>query len=274
MTEPVEQWTTLVTRVRASNPGPMTLDGTNSLVIRAPGHDGVVVVDPGPEEPEHLERLAGYAPVELILVTHHHRDHTEGIGTLVAMTGAPVRAWDPAFSRDAAPLGDGERLDVAGTRIRVVATPGHTRDSISLHLPDDAALGRSPLDSPRAGGTMVTGDTILGRGTTVIVHPDGAVGPYLDSLDTLEGFGAIPALPAHGPMLPDLAAICRHYRGHRQLRLDQMRDVLRSLGAAPADDPALVDVVVDHVYGEIDPEVRFAAVASTRAQLEYLAAIL
>ncbi len=269
MTEPVERWTTLVTRVRASNPGPMTLDGTNSLVVRAPGHDGVVIVDPGPEEPEHLERLAGLASVELILVTHHHSDHTEGIGTLVAMTGAPVRAWDPAFCRDAAPLADGEGLDVAGTRIRVVATPGHTQDSISLHLPDDAAL-----DRPASGGTMVTGDTILGRGTTVIVHPDGAVGPYLDSLDILEGFGAIPVLPAHGPMLPDLAAICRHYRGHRQLRLDQVRDVLRSLGAAPADDPALVDAVVDHVYGEIDPAVRFAAVASTRAQLQYLAAVL
>lgn len=267
MTPSADHWTRLVRRLLAPNPGPMTLDGTNSFVIAEPGHDGVVVVDPGPEDAGHLEQLAGFGPVELILITHHHADHVEGVDSLVALTGAPVRAWRADLCRNAQPLAADEEIEAAGTRIRVVATPGHTTDSVSFHLPGDAAN-----DSPAAGGTMLTGDTILGSGTTVIAHPDGAVGAYLASLDALEAFGALPVLPAHGPMLPDLAAVCRAYRTHRQQRLDQVRGVLAALGVDASDDPAIVEAVVDRVYGEIDPRVRFAAVASTRAQLDYLAA--
>ena len=119
---------------------------------------------------------------------------------------------------------------------------------------------------------MLAGYTILGSGTTVIAHPGGAVGAYLASLDALEAFGAIPVLPAHGPMLPDLRAVCRAYRSHREQRLYQVRGVLAALGVEASDDPALLEAVVDRVYGEIDPRVRFAAVASTRAQLDHLAA--
>ncbi|WP_307858568.1 MBL fold metallo-hydrolase [Microbacterium flavescens] len=266
MTPSPDRWTRLVTRVLAPNPGPMTLDGTNSFLISSPGADGVVVVDPGPEDAAHLERIAGFGRVELILITHHHPDHVEGVDSLVALTGAPVRAWRSDLCREAAPLSADEEIEASGTRIRVVATPGHTTDSVSFHLPEDTAPGGSA-----AGGTMLTGDTILGRGTTVIAHPDGAIGPYLASLDTLEAFGSIPVLPAHGAMLPDLAATCREYRAHRSQRLDQVRGVLAELGAEASDDPALVEAIVDRVYGEIDPRVRFAAVASTRAQLDHLA---
>lgn len=261
-----DRWTRLVTRVLAPNAGPMTLDGTNSLVIGMPGA-AVAVVDPGPLDGEHLDRLAGHGPVELILLTHHHHDHADAAERFAERTGAPVRALDPRLCVRGAPLVDGEEIVLAGgIRLRIVATPGHTADSVSIHLPDDAAL-----EQPASGGTMITGDTILGRGTTIIAHPDGSLGAYLGSLDQLASFGPIPVLPAHGAMLPDLAGVCAMYAAHRRERLDQVRAALRALGREPSGDAGLVSDVVDAVYEGIDPAVRFAAEASTRAQLDYLA---
>lgn len=285
-----ERWTALVTRVLAPNSGPMTLDGTNSFVIGMPEGGPVVVVDPGPLDDAHLDRLASRGPVELILLTHHHHDHVEAAERFAARTGAPVRAFDPRLCVDGAvgvrslrhpsdgggpqhpssvtgALADEELITTtSGIRIRVIATPGHTADSISLHLPDDTAL-----DRPAPGGTMLTGDTILGRGTTIIAHPDGSLAAYLRSLDRLGAFGPIPVLPAHGPMLPDLAGVCARYAAHRGDRLAQVRTALRALGREPSGDPALVAAVTDVVYAGVDPGVRFAAEASMRAQLEYLA---
>ncbi len=272
-----ERWTHQVTRLLAPNAGPMTLDGTNSFVIRAPGHAGAVVVDPGPGDDEHLDRLQAEGPVELILLTHHHRDHVEGAPRFAEQTGAPVRAFDPRLCHGAAPLAEGERIEAAGVRLDVIATPGHTADSVSFHLPDDNAVDDGAPEAPprgagsTSGGTMITGDKILGRGSTIIAHPGGSLGAYLRSLDRLAQFGAIPALPAHGPGLPDLAEVCARYTAHRASRLDEVRTALEKLGRAPSGDPELVSTVVDLVYARVDPAVRFAAEASTRAQLEYLA---
>jgi len=260
-----DRWTGLVTRVLAPNPGPMTLDGTNSLVIAPAGHGGVVVVDPGPADDAHLDRLAAFGDVELILITHHHHDHTEGIDGLVARTGAPVRARQADLCRDAEPLADGETIRIGDAEIRVIATPGHTADSVCFLVAGDGVVG-GPQE-----GAVITGDTILGRGTTVIIPPDGSLGDYLASLRTLAALGPLPVLPAHGPMLDDLAAVCAQYLAHRQGRLGLVRAALASLGKAPADDPALISAVVDRVYTGIDPAVRFAAEASTRAQLIHLA---
>ena len=238
----------------APNPGPMTLDGTNSYLIGAPGSTSIVVVDPGPVDDDHLAALAEAGQVELVLITHHHPDHTAASERFAQLTGAPVRAFDPAFCVNGEPLRDGEEIHAAGTRIRVIATPGHTADSVCFHLPDDGP-----------NGSVITGDTILGRGTSVIVHPDGALGPYLRSLSALRALGPVTALPAHGPSLPDLAAICEAYLAHRHQRLDQVRRALADLGPA-----ASVEQVTDRVYAETDAAVRFAAEASVRAQLEYL----
>lgn len=262
-----DNWTALATRVLAPNPGPMTLDGTNSFIVRAPGSPRVVVVDPGPDDDGHLEALRAAGDVELILLTHHHRDHTEAAARFAALTGAPVRAHDPALCIDGPPLHDGETITAAGTRIEVLATPGHTADSVSLHLPDDTAPA-----SAQPQGSMITGDTILGRGTTIIAHPDGSLAGYMASLERLKTFGAIAVLPAHGPQLPSLADICRTYLSHRRMRLEQVRATLASLGFEPSGEPPVVTAVVDAVYGDIDPAVRFAAEASVRAQLEYLVA--
>lgn len=245
-----------LTRFRlAPNPGPMSLDGTNSYLVAAEGHPGAAVVDPGPLDEKHLEELALAAgSVELILITHRHADHTAGAARLQELTGAPVRAADPRHSIGEPPLQPGEVISVAGTEIRVLATPGHTSDSVCFHL---------PLDGP--AGSVLTGDTILGRGTTVLDHPDGRLGDYLASLDRLEMLGPATVLPAHGPVLPALDAVVRAYRSHRLDRLSQIRAALTRLGA-----DASVPQVTDVVYADVDPTVRRAAENSVAAQLEYL----
>ncbi len=237
-----------IERILAPNPGPMTLEGTNTYVL-----GGQVVVDPGPADAAHLERLAAMGP-RLILVTHRHPDHTEGAAELARSTGAVLRGLDPDECLGGEPLVDGEWIPVDDVELQILATPGHTADSICIVVPDRAVL---------------TGDTILGRGTTVIMHPDGAVGPYLASLDRLEALGDLEALPGHGEPLPSVAAIARDYRAHRLERLDQVRAALERLGATAAD--ASVAAVTDAVYAAIDPSVRQAAEASTAAQLAYLA---
>lgn len=249
----------LATLVRAPNPGPMTLDGTNSYVLRAPGSEGVVVVDPGPADAAHLERLTAHGPVELVLLTHHHADHSEALAGFARSAGAPARAMDPAFCIDAPPIADNELIRAAGLDIRVLATPGHTADSVCYLLPDDGDHG-----------SVLTGDTVLGRGTTIIADPDGAVGPYLDSLARLKTLGeraggVVAVLPGHGPVLRDLASVCEDYLIHRAERLEQVRAALAKLGA-----DASVGEVTDLVYADTDASVRGAAEASVRAQLRYL----
>ncbi|WP_430645221.1 MBL fold metallo-hydrolase [Agromyces sp. GXS1127] len=254
-----------ITLVRAPNPGPMTLEGTNSWLLRAPGASGSVVVDPGPTDAAHLARLAE-GGVDLVLVTHRHPDHTDAVDAFAELTGAPVRAIDPVWCRDAEPLRDGESIDAAGFRLEILATPGHTSDSMCV------ALRSSDHPDSEAPLAVLTGDTVLGRGTTIIAHPDGALGPYLGSLDRLLTIGIaagdagpVAVLPGHGPVLPDLAAICDAYLAHRADRLDQVRTALAHLGA-----DATAQAVTDTVYADVDPAVRGAAEASVRAQLEYL----
>ncbi|MFG1605859.1 MBL fold metallo-hydrolase [Actinoplanes sp. NPDC049265] len=235
-----------VTLVRAPNPGPMTLDGTNTWVLRAPGAADAVVIDPGPQDDGHLAALAEHAPVSTILITHGHHDHVEGAAKLSRLLGgAPVRAADPRHCLNAEPLVPG-RLAAAGLELEVLATPGHTADSVCF-VTEDAVF---------------TGDTILGRGTTVVAYPDGDLGAYLDSLGVLTAY-PLALLPGHGPVGEDTAGVARAYLAHRRERLAQVR-------AAIAQGADTAEAIVDAVYSDIDPKVRFAAEMSTRAQLDYL----
>jgi glyoxylase-like metal-dependent hydrolase (beta-lactamase superfamily II) len=118
--------------LRADNPGPMTLDGTRSYVLRAPGAPGCVVVDPGPELEPHLAALADAGPVGLVLVTHRHADHTGGLARFRELTGAPSRGVLPEFCAAAEPLADGEVLTTAGLRLEVLATPGRTHRRLGV----------------------------------------------------------------------------------------------------------------------------------------------
>ena len=161
--------------VRADNPSPMTLEGTNTYVLRAAevgGHEGAIVVDPGPLDELHLAAVVAAADghVGLVLLTHGHPDHSDGALLLQEMTGAPMAAADPRFCVGTEPLRAGTHFDgVAGLDVRVLATPGHTADSVSFVVPGDEP-------------GLLTGDTILGRGTTVVAHPDGRLADYLGSL--------------------------------------------------------------------------------------------
>jgi glyoxylase-like metal-dependent hydrolase (beta-lactamase superfamily II) len=166
-----------------------------------------------------------------------------------------VRALDPSLVLGSEALGDGDVVGAAGCELRVVATPGHTSDSLSFRL-----------DGPGAGSAVLTGDTILGRGTTVIAHPDGALGPYLGSLRRLAELpDATVVLPGHGPELPDAPSAARTYLAHRAERLDQVRAALQVLGAT-----ATPREVVERVYADVDRALWPAAEASVRAQLDYL----
>jgi glyoxylase-like metal-dependent hydrolase (beta-lactamase superfamily II) len=251
--------TALATCVLAPNPSPMTLEGTNTWVIAAPGSSSALVVDPGPEDEGHLRRVAGQAAetgrrVAQILLTHGHTDHSAGARRLAAHTGAPVRAADPAHRLGSEGLTGGDVVTVAGCELRVISTPGHSADSLSLLLPEDGAL--------------LTGDTVLGRGTTVI-GGDGSLADYLRSLDAMKALADDASvrilLPGHGPLLSDPSSTLAYYIEHRAERLAEVR-------AALAAGDTTAQEIVARVYHDVGPAVRQFAELSVRAQLEYLAA--
>lgn len=233
-----------------NNPSTMTLEGTNTWVLQAPGVAGRIVVDPGYALDEHLDVLSGLAGIELIVLTHRHPDHVEAAPVLAERVGAPVRAFDASLCREGDPLGDGDVVRAAGLTLRVTHTPGHTDDSIVLRVDHDDRVH------------VLTGDTVLGRGTTVLSD----LGDYLDSLRIL---CALPpntlGLPGHGPELSDLTSTVTEYLRHREQRLDQVRRALRELG-----DDATARQVVELVYADVDRALWGPAEASVQAQLEYL----
>ena len=243
--------------VLAPNPGRMTLDGTNTWLIAEPGSAAAIVVDPGPDDEAHLQRILAVADerglrVAGIVLTHRHADHSAGAPRLAELTGAPVRAVDPEHRLGSEGLTPGEVLDGGGCELRVITTPGHTSDSVSLHLPAD--------------GAVLTGDTVLGRGTAVI-SDDGSLGDYLDSLRRLRSLadetGMRILLPGHGPLLADAAGVLDFYLAHRAERLDEVRAALAAGDRNPAE-------IVERVYAAVDRALWPFAQSSVRAQLRYL----
>jgi glyoxylase-like metal-dependent hydrolase (beta-lactamase superfamily II) len=248
--------TARATCVLAPNPGPMTLEGTNTWVLMEPGATAAVVVDPGPLDEQHLRRVVDLvtlrgARVALTLLTHRHADHAESAARFAELTGAPVRALGQGHDD----LSDTDSLSVGGLELAVVATPGHTSDSLSVLLAAENAL--------------LTGDTILGHGTSVVAWPDGELAAYLLSLGRIEAMTGshevTQILPGHGPTLPNAADVLRYYVEHRRARLEQVR-------AAVAAGAADADAVVEMVYADVPREVWPAARLSVLAQLDYLRA--
>ncbi len=261
--------------VLAPNADVMTLDGTNTWVLREPGARRSVVIDPGPQIAAHLDAVAELAgEVAAVLLTHGHADHSEAARGFAERMGCGVRALDPAHRLGSEGLADGDVVEVDGLEVRVVGTPGHTSDSLSFLLPAEHAV--------------LTGDTVLGRGTTVVAHPDGQLGAYLDSLQRLhrlaEDREVAAVWPGHGPVIDDALAVLDHYLRHRAQRLEQVREALRVLereaggpgdGTSPSRDeagvaPDLARAVVERVYADVDPVLWGAAELSVRAQIDYL----
>ncbi|MEV7276877.1 MBL fold metallo-hydrolase [Streptomyces sp. NPDC093111] len=244
--------------VLAPNPSAMTLDGTNTWIVAEPGSDLAVVIDPGPLDEGHLRRVVETAEklgtrIGLTLLTHGHPDHAEGAARFAELTRSAVRALDPALRLGDEGLAEGDVVTTGGLELRVVATPGHTSDSLSFHLPADRAV--------------LTGDTVLGRGTTMVAHPDGRLGEYLDSLRRLRSLtvddGVHTVLPGHGPVLEDAQGAMEFYLAHRASRLAQVETAVAN-GARTAPE------IVAEVYAAVDRSLWPAAELSVRAQLEYL----
>ncbi|MFD7499909.1 MBL fold metallo-hydrolase [Streptomyces sp. NPDC059850] len=244
--------------VLAPNPSPMTLDGTNTWIVAEPDSDLAVVIDPGPLDDGHLRNVIATAEragkrIGLTLLTHGHPDHAEGAVRFAELTRTRVRALDPELRLGDEGLEQGDVITTGGLELRVVPTPGHTADSLSFHLPADSAV--------------LTGDTVLGRGTTVVAHPDGRLGDYLDSLRRLrslavdDGVGTV--LPGHGPVLNDARGAVEYYLAHRANRLAQVETAVES-GHRTATE------VVAQVYADVDRSLWPAAELSVRAQLDYL----
>ncbi len=241
--------------VLAPNPSSMTLEGTNTWLLAEPGAEQVIVVDPGPLLERHLEAVLDLLAnrgqrVGLTLLTHGHWDHAQAAARFGELTRAPVHAIGTGH----ADLRDGDVVSLDGLEVVVVSTPGHSHDSVSFLLPAENAL--------------LTGDTVLGWGTTVVTWPDGVLAEYLDSLDRLAamaGSGQVSRLlPGHGATLEDAAATIRYYIEHRHERLDQVR---RAVAGGIGHD---ADAIVAHVYADVPRDLWPAAKLSVLAQLDYL----
>jgi len=221
-----------VTRVRAPNPSPYTLDGTNTYVV-----DGWVV-DPGPADDGHLDRVVAAAggTVAGIVLTHDHPDHAEGAPALAERAGVAVER--PGGGDEAGPF-------------TAIATPGHAPDHVALHR----------------GGVLFAGDTVLGAGSVFVAPGGGAMAAYLDSLRRLIELDADVIAPGHGPFVWDPRAKLDEYIAHR---LDRERRVVAALDAGARSRDELIDAAWDDVPFADAPVLRIAAGVTLDAHLEKL----
>ncbi|MET0799558.1 MAG: MBL fold metallo-hydrolase [Actinomycetota bacterium] len=246
-----------VVRVLAPNPSAYTLEGTNTWVVGgettdlhdagvpAPPAAPTIVIDPGPEDPAHLDEVAraAGAQVAAVLVTHDHPDHAPGAATFAEQVQAPLYAFRLAGAEH---LRDGQIVSAGDLRVVAVHTPGHTSDHVVFHVP--------------AKGALFAGDAVLGRGTSFIDPPDGDLGQYLRSLGRMQELAARTIYPGHGPVVLDAAEKLREYVEHRAQREQQVVDAL-SNGARTIEE------MVSEIYAAYPPELHELAGRSVLAHL-------
>ena len=256
--EPIEPG---IARLLANNPSPFTFTGTQTYIV---GEGEVVVIDPGPDLPEHVAAILaeiGGRRLVAIACTHTHRDHSPASRALAAMTGAPIVGCgalamdsvgprtDASFDFDYAPdrvLADGDAIGVDGVRLIAVATPGHTSNHLCFVL--------------EGSGALFSGDHVMGWSTSVVVPPDGDMGHYMASLDKLRTRDDRIYFPGHGPAVTKPQQLVRGMIGHR---LQREKQILKRLGAGDRT----VGQVVAAAYPGLDPRLVPAAGASVTAHL-------
>lgn len=256
--------------ILAPNPSAMTLHGTNSYIL---GEGAVAVIDPGPDDPDHLNALeAALRPGERIshvLVTHAHLDHSALARTLGERHGAPILAYgnaqagrsrtmqalaegrtldggegtDRAFVPDRK-LADDERLDGDGWSLRAIWTPGHMGNHMCFLWEE----------------LLFSGDHVMGWATSMISPPDGDMGAYMASLDRIATQGAERMFPGHGPPIEMPSERIAWLIAHRRKRELQ---ILETLGPTPQR----ADEIACQIYVDIAPVLMPAAARNILAHL-------
>ncbi|WP_132806765.1 MBL fold metallo-hydrolase [Tepidamorphus gemmatus] len=258
-----------VRRILAPNPSPFTFRGTNTYLV---GHGEVAVIDPGPDDPDHLaaiERAVAGERVTAVIVTHTHRDHSPLAGPLASAHGATTYGFGPhrparqplpgeearldasndsAFRPDVA-LADGAGIEGEGWQLTAVHTPGHTSNHISLALDGT--------------GLLFSGDHVMGWSTTIVAPPDGRMADFMASLDRLADRDETLYLPGHGAPIPDPRRFVRLLALHRRQR---EASILKRLEEGDRRIPEIVAAI----YKGLDPRLTSAAGLSVLAHIEDL----
>jgi glyoxylase-like metal-dependent hydrolase (beta-lactamase superfamily II) len=240
----------VIERVLAPNPGPMTGTGTNTWIV-SDDVGQLAVIDPGPDEPAHLDAiLAAAAPrgrISAVLVTHRHLDHLPAARPLCQRTGAPLLGHADLPGIDRA-LADNE---VCFGNLRALETPGHTRESLCFFDP--------------SSGALFTGDLVAGAGTVVVDDQPGGLAQYMASLERLLALQPRTIYPGHGPVVEDALSKLEEYLAHRRGREQQVLDGLR-------DGPASIEALVARIYVDVPSNLVPMAARNVRAHLEKLEA--
>jgi glyoxylase-like metal-dependent hydrolase (beta-lactamase superfamily II) len=234
----------IIRSITAPNPGPFTLDGTQTYLLGE-----TAVIDPGPDVDSHIQAIRAAMPrLETILITHRHGDHAPGALPLRAATGARIVAPRNVLDEVDQRVEGGETLAIEDVTLEVIATPGHTNEHVCFLTSE---------------GDLFTGDTILGAGTTAIFPPDGNMRDYIESLRTLRSRNPRRIFPAHGPIREDAVALIDEYIAHRLQREQQVLDAIRAGASTAAEMRA-------RIYPDLDARLHGAAEIQITAHLAKL----
>ncbi|WP_108787119.1 MBL fold metallo-hydrolase [Erythrobacter sp. Alg231-14] len=254
----------LVLRVLAPNASPYTYTGTQTYVVGPQDGPDCAVIDPGPNDPEHIEAIQaaiGPRKVTAIMCTHTHRDHSPAAAPLTQQTGAPIvgcaplvlkvdgprsdEAFDTTYEPDRV-MEDGEQMRGTGWTLTAVATPGHTSNHLCFALEESGAL--------------FTGDHVMGWSTSVVIPPDGDMGDYMASLDKLQAREDVRYHSAHGAAIEKPRQLVRGMIGHRRQRENQIVRLMTER-ARPVSD------FIPDMYKGLDERLIGAAEMSVTAHL-------